>query len=256
MDVQLYQRFYDIEKVHWWFVARRQILLDVIARLALPTSAKLLDVGCGAGAFLEGFSQGYEAYGIDASALAIGFCRQRGLQNVFSCTLENFPRPEMRFDLITLLDVIEHIEDDQRALDLVRERLLPGGFVVVTVPAYRWLWSRWDELNHHRRRYAQSQLRERLERAGFAVQTLSYFNSLLFPCALFSRLISKLFKLTDEPGAKIPARSINALMTWIFAVEKFWLRRFRFPAGLSLIAIAQNPSTFEGVSMNYTPRAA
>ena len=239
MEEQLYRKFYEVEKRHWWFVARQRILTDILQRLDFSRSAQILDVGCGAGAILESFSKNFDAYGTDTSPLSIELCHQRGLRNVFQCMLDDFPRPEMRFDLISLLDVIEHIEDDQRVLRQARDYLKPGGFILITVPAYRWLWSRHDDLNHHQRRYVKSELAERLTSTGFAIQMLSYYNTVLFPIALASRVTQNILKSQTDPTLEIPHPLLNSLFTAIFAAERYWLRRATFPFGLSLVALAR-----------------
>lgn len=173
MEEQLYRKFFEIESTHWWFTARQRIVADVIARnVALSRGSKILDVGCGTGAILAMFSERFEVYGTDTSALAIDFCHKRGLVNVYCCTLDTFPRPELRFELVTMLDVIEHIDDDAGVVRSARELTMAGGHVLVTVPAYQFLWSRHDDLNHHKRRYHKQQLKNLLEKSGYEIQKI------------------------------------------------------------------------------------
>ena len=154
MEATFYQTVYEIEKIHWWCVARQRIVEDVIQRrLRLAPGARVLDVGCGSGAVLEALSERFEAYGTDTSQLAIDLSRQRGLTNAFCCTLATFPRAELRFDLTTLLDVIEHVDDDLAVLREAHHYLKPGGWALVTVPAYQFLWGPHDVVNHHKRRW-------------------------------------------------------------------------------------------------------
>jgi SAM-dependent methyltransferase len=235
----LYRRFFDIEERHWWFVARQTIVEDFIQRrLDVPRGADVLDVGCGTGAILKMLTVRYEAYGTDTSELAIEYCRRRGLTNAFRCTLDSFPRPELRFDLITALDVIEHIDDDLAVVRKASEFLKPSGALLVTVPAYQFLWSAHDELNHHKRRYVKSRLRRVLVNAGLNVETVSYFNTLLFPLALIKRLTEKLLKLQSDELA-LPSPMLNGVLQHIFASERIPLRTISFPFGLSLIAVGR-----------------
>ncbi|MGA7160625.1 MAG: class I SAM-dependent methyltransferase [Bacteroidota bacterium] len=240
MEEQLYRKFFEVETTHWWFTARQRIVSDVIEQnVTLAPNAKILDVGCGTGAILAMFQKKFEAYGTDTSALAIEFCHQRGLANTFCCTLDTFPHPELRFDLITLLDVIEHIDSDSDVLRQAYTISKPDGHILVTVPAYQFLWSRHDDLNHHKRRYSKSQLKSVLEASGFTLEKLSYYNSLLFPTALVSRMAARIVKPKTDTTLDLPPRFINSLLGSIFGFERFLLRGIRLPFGLSLIALAK-----------------
>jgi len=240
VEEQLYWKFYEIEKSHWWFVARQRILLDIIQkRIRLPGGSRVLDVGCGTGAVLEELSQHYDTYGTDSSQLAIDLCRERGLQNAYHCTLESFPHRELRFDLVTLLDVIEHIDDDVAILRQAHTFLKPKGCVLVTVPAYQFLWSRHDVVNRHKRRYLRSQVRRVLEESGFRVEMISYFNTFLFPAALVARLAERLFHPEKDTTLDVPAGFLNSLLASLFASERHVLRRTTLPYGLSVVGLAR-----------------
>jgi SAM-dependent methyltransferase len=242
MEATFYQTVYEIEKVHWWCVARQQIVEDVIDRhLQLPPRARVLDVGCGSGAVLEALSARFEAYGTDTSQLAINLSHKRGLTNAFHCTLATFPRAELRFDLTTLLDVIEHVDDDLAMLRDAHHYLKPGGWALVTVPAYQVLWGPHDVVNHHKRRYTRAGLRRVLRAAGLEVRLLSYFNTILFPAALVAWAGEKLVGVRSDPRADVPSAPLNTLLTTVFSMEKYVLRRLTLPYGLSLIALARRP---------------
>ncbi len=240
MEEQLYRKFFEVETTHWWFTARQKIVSDVLEHsITLSSGAKVLDVGCGTGAILAMFQKKFEAYGTDTSELAIEFCRKRGLANSFCCTLDTFPHPELRFDLITFLDVIEHIDDDIRVLRQAYGLTKPDGHILVTVPAYQFLWSKHDDLNHHKRRYGKSQLKIALETSGFTVEKLSYYNSLLFPTALITRVAERFMKPKTDTTLDLPPRFINSPLESIFGFERFLLRKISLPFGLSLIALAK-----------------
>jgi len=242
MEDELYRKFYEVETLHWWFSARQKIVMDVIEhQLSLSRGATVLDIGCGTGAILAEFSKQYRAYGTDTSALAIKFCHQRGLSNALCCTLDTFPHPELKFDLVTMLDVIEHIDDDAATLQQAARFINPGGHLLVTVPAYQFLWSHHDALNHHKRRYTRSGLRKVLEKSGFAVEMISYYNTLLFPTALLERLVEKFVKMGSDTTLTVPVEPLNLVFRSIFSAERFCLRKIAFPFGLSVIALARRP---------------
>lgn len=240
LEEQLYRQFYEIETTHWWFSARQKIVLDIIQnRLSLTHKAKVLDVGCGTGAILAEFTRQYEAYGTDTSPLAIEYCHKRGIENAFHCTLDTFPLSDLRFDLITLLDVIEHVDDDVEILKQACGRIRQNGHALVTVPAYEFLWSRHDDVNHHKRRYVKSQLIHVLRKSGFTVEMCSYYNTILFPSALVKRMSERYIKTNEDTTLNLPSPIVNNSLQSIFGFERFLLRQFSFPFGLSLVAVAR-----------------
>lgn len=240
MEEHLYKKFYEVETSHWWFSVRKLIVADMVHSIAsMPPGSKVLDVGCGTGAMLMMFSKEFDAYGTDTSPIAIEYCRKRGLTNAFCCTLESFPHPEMRFELLTMLDVLEHIKDEGAVLRAAHQKLIPGGRILLTVPAYKYLWSIHDDLNHHQRRYVKSQLVDVLQANGFAVDFVSYFNTILFPSAFVGRIAKKLIKPTHDTTLNIPVSPINSLLRTIFSFERLLLRKTSLPFGLSLIAVAR-----------------
>ncbi len=239
MDDVLYSTFAAVEDRHWWFVARRAIIFSLLkSRIHIPDGADVLDAGCGTGATLHAFSQRYKSSGIDVSPIAVEQCRARGLHSVAVGTFENFPFPDRTFDLITLLDVIEHIDDDVAALQMAKKYLKAGGHILLTVPAYQFLWSKHDEVNQHKRRYTRKVLYERLKKSGYAIDFISYYNTFLFPLALIERLFEKLLRKDASVALQIPPAPLNAFFTQMFELERFWLQERSFPFGLSLLAIA------------------
>jgi SAM-dependent methyltransferase len=239
MDEALYHRFYEIESTHWWFVARREIILRYV-RHQFPSGPKpsLLDAGCGTGATLAEAERDFNAYGMDTSPTAIALCRSRGLENVQVCTLDEYPTDRL-FDVIMLLDVIEHVSDDHEILRDAYERLRTGGHLLVTVPAYRWLWSSHDIVNHHYRRYTAKQVRMVVSESGYVVSHLSYFNTFLFPVAAIRRIASRVFRVHAADDFIVPPGPINALMKTIFRSEGIILPYVRLPFGLSVFCWAR-----------------
>ncbi len=240
MEEQLYRKFFEVETSHWWFVARQEIVHHIVrTQTSLTHGANVLDVGCGTGAVLASFSKDFNAFGTDTSPLAIEYCKQRRIEKAFVCSLDTFPFPNLRFDLILLLDVIEHIDDDQGIVNQAARLLKPGGYLLITVPAYEFLWSHHDEINLHKRRYVKKRLGNVVEQAGLSLSLLSYFNTFLFPLALLGRLSENLLGSTKDRTLDIPPSFVNSLLGYIFSMEKFLLGRVPLPFGLSIVALAK-----------------
>ena len=239
MEEYLYPHFYKIEKEHWWFVARQHILLRYLdARVHPPASARLLDVGCGTGAILELFSQKYDAYGLDFSPSAIEFCRQRGLQHLFAGSIESYPH-ETLFDIITMLDVVEHADDDLGLLRAGRNLLSDSGALLVTVPAFPSLWGHHDVVLHHRRRYTKAELIHLVEAAGFQIAHITFLNAFLFPAAVAKRALARLLRSGEADDLEIPGHGLNTVLRRVFELEGGILARASLPFGLSLLCLAK-----------------
>jgi SAM-dependent methyltransferase len=144
--------------------------------------------------------------------------------------------PDAAYDLIAILDVIEHIDEDKAGLESLARKLKPGGRILITVPAFPWMWSAHDVVNHHKRRYTRKTLRALVADAGLRLDMMSWFNSLLFPLAAASRLAGRLTGKTDSDDT-LPPPPVNALFEWMFGLERYALGRLPFPPGVSLVAI-------------------
>lgn len=236
-----------MEDVHWWFVARRNILLEVLNKYVGangPGTRRILDVGCGTGTMLTYLARFGNAEGVDIDTEAIEYCRARGLKQVSQSAADSLPFADDTFDLVTALDVVEHIDDDLGVLREVRRVLRPGGQLLLTVPAYRFLWGRQDEINLHKRRYVAREVRERLQAAGFAVRRLSYMNAILFPAIAAIRLVRHVLPEPAELESDFafPApRLLNGVLSRVFGTERHVLSRFSLPFGVSIMALAQKP---------------
>ena len=240
MDAAAYQSLREQQDRHWWFVGRRRIVGSLIERfVALPGKARILEAGCGYGgnlAMLRAIGE-TEAFEFDDDARAHS-ATHSGVPVAYGRLPDEIGFAGERFDLIAMLDVLEHIDDDLGSLRTLRDRLADGGSLLLTVPAVPWLWSEHDVLHHHKRRYTRSQLHQRLREAGLEPVRLGYFNSLLFPLALVERLLSRLTGRKGE-GHDTPPERLNGLLTTIFSLERSLLGRVRFPIGLSLFAVAR-----------------
>ncbi|MDX2256353.1 MAG: class I SAM-dependent methyltransferase [Pseudanabaenaceae cyanobacterium bins.39] len=253
MEQELYQEMYAVERQHWWFRARREILVKcLVEHLA---GGKVLDVGCGTGFMLEilqsEFGDRYESWGLDMAAMAIAFCQAKGLERIYQGTLADHGAslPTEYFDMLMFLDTIEHINDDFAVLMQGHRYLQDRGHILITVPAYQFLWSGHDVVHGHYRRYTKSQLADLVHRAGYEVRFMSYFNTLLFPPIVIARLINNFrnyfrshnVKNTQDShsDAKLPAALVNQLLYQVFQWERQWLPNFSFPFGVSIICLAQ-----------------
>jgi SAM-dependent methyltransferase len=234
-----YQReTFELEESHWWYRARRKILVECVARtLGDRNEARVLDVGCGGGTILANLAGRYQAYGIDLEPEAAEYAAARTGQRVMAGNFpEDVPEELHGLDGICLFDVIEHIEDDVEFLRSAKGLLRSGGFVFVSVPAIAWLFGQHDRINEHKRRYGKRDLLGALEAAGYELEEWSYFNFLLSPLLIPAIL----WKGRKPSGHNFEVRtSFDSLFESVMASEAIWLRRHRFPFGLSLLAVGR-----------------
>ena len=238
---------------HWWYRGRRLVIRAELDRLPLPSEARVLDAGCGSGRTLQELRDYGEVAGIELSELAAAHARGRELGEVRVGRVESLPWADGSFDLVTCLDVLEHIADDGAALREIRRVTKPGGWLLLTVPAYPSLWSTHDEVNHHHRRYRSGDLRRAASDASWHLHRLTSFNSLLLPAAAAVRVGQRhRHRNGDEHVSELrvgPAW-MNGLLERTLRMEAALLRRgYTLPAGLSLLAVLQNsavsPSALE-----------
>ncbi|MBK9336403.1 MAG: methyltransferase domain-containing protein [Lewinellaceae bacterium] len=246
MDKQYEKQYHELEKVHWWFVSRRRKVLSLLK--ATPDKT-YLDIGCSSGYLLqELIEKGADpanVYGVDISPEGIQECLNKGLKNTFVMDATHIDLRQNHFDYIIASDCLEHIEEDRTALQNWYSLLKPGGAIIVFVPAFLFLWSPHDVVNHHFRRYTNAELREKLRAAGFDVQRTGYWNFVLFfPIALFRFLRNGLRKLgfgEKEATADLkptPA-PVNGLLKTLLGIENGLMEVVRFPFGVSTFCIAR-----------------
>jgi len=239
MDRIVYDRMAAHDSTHWWYRARRDILADYLKRYGgLPRDAHILEIGCGTGHNLPMLAKfgTVDAIEIDAAARAIA--SERLGRPVGAAPLPELPGvPRQAYDLIAVLDVIEHIEDDVAALKAMADCLKPGGKILIAVPAHQWMWSAHDVVNHHHRRYSKATLDAAIRKAGLKHNGLRWFNSLLFPAAVAARIAGRLTGKDDSDDSP-PVKPLNTAFEKIFAVERYLVGRMPLPPGLSIITLA------------------
>jgi SAM-dependent methyltransferase len=231
-----YALTYELEESYWWYVARRNIMLQAIADLA---PKRILDFGCGTGKLMAVLRErGYSVVGADQSDEALRFCRERQLEPLID--LKTQALPEASFDLVVMGDVLEHVPEEQPLLEAIDASLRPGGTLLLTVPAYDWLWSGEDIVSEHKRRYTLPSLKTALQSGGFAPVKGSYFNSLLLPVVAAVIWGEKLLSRKREPRSDLrPLPTwINEPLRRIFSLEESILRHTTLPFGASILMVA------------------
>ncbi|PWH20797.1 MAG: hypothetical protein DDG58_00500 [Ardenticatenia bacterium] len=240
------------EDRHWWFASRTRALLNLMD--ALPRcdgDLHLLDIGCGAGNMIHHLSRYGYVRGVEIDARPAAVARRRGYSVDLGDAGRGLAYPDAAFDIVTALDVIEHNQDDLGLLREAHRVLKPGGYLVITTPAFMWLWSHNDVLNAHVRRYDIPTLRAKLRQVGFEIWRISYNNFLVFPMAaaliLLRRaggrapqlrshhLSAEAYQVEMEPAPPL----LNTALTAVGWLEAQLLRRFNLPVGTGIIAIAR-----------------
>ncbi len=232
-----------VEDSHWWFVGRRAILESFLSPIIQNLRSKIqnptiLDVGCGTGANIEMLSHFGNAEGVDVSDDALDFCRRKGLK-VQKGLAETLPYEDEAFDLTTALDVIEHLDDDVAGLKEMYRVTRSGGYSLFFVPAFMWLWGVQDDISNHRIRYTRKQIVERIEKAGYTVERATYANWTFFPPILAGRVFMKLTGIKPESENNINVSALNGVFGKLFSAERFWLKNFNFPIGVSIVVVAR-----------------
>jgi SAM-dependent methyltransferase len=243
MQQHTYAIMDEVEGSHWWFVGRRAILESFLRGIAEKLRSKsreikILDVGCGTGANLEMLSNFGEAAGVDVSDDALEFCRMKGLKAQKGLA-ESLPFADESFELTTALDVVEHLDDDVAGLKEKFRVTKRGGYSLFFVPAFMWLWGVQDDISNHRIRYTKKQIVERLEKAGYKVERATYANWTFFAPILAGRTIMKLTGIKPESENNITVSALNGIFGKLFSAERFWLQRFNFPIGVSIVLVGK-----------------
>jgi SAM-dependent methyltransferase len=242
MNPQAYLEMAETENVHWWFKGRRDIISQHIASIPLPKNAEILEIGCGTGGNLAMLSQFGRISALEVDPLAISIAEKK-TGDKFDITHgscpHHIPFENKKFDLICMFDVLEHISEDTETLVQLKSLLSEKGKILITVPAYKFLWNSHDEFLHHKRRYSLNEIIEITEKIGFKVWKKTFFNTFLFPVLLFTRLLHSVLKFDFLKGTKTPYKFINHVLYQIFRFESYVLKYVSLPAGSSILVIME-----------------
>ncbi|MBI2051399.1 class I SAM-dependent methyltransferase [Candidatus Roizmanbacteria bacterium] len=241
MELSEYKNIYENEATHFFYVANHEIVLSLIKRYRGGKNLRILDAGCGTGLLAKKLKQFGKVSAIDVHPEAIRFAKKRKVNaNLGSVT--KLPFEEGAFDVAVCIDVLYHqrIKNDVRALSELFRVLKKGGILIVRVPAYKWLTSAHDRHVHTRERYQKNELREKLIKAGFTIEKLSFVNMALFPFAVFTSVIEKTrTKTSSKSGVTRLPWPANIFLTGILSFEKHLLPYINLPFGLGLIAVCR-----------------
>jgi SAM-dependent methyltransferase len=238
MERKVYEQMAKLDSQHWWFTARRRILDGVIERIVRPPAdARILELGAGTGHNLEMLSRFGRIEASELDPVARKLASERLGRPVVEAALPDLSMfPQGVYDLVALLDVLEHVPDDKNSLRAILNLLKPGGALLLTVPINPWMWSAHDVAHHHHRRYRTAEIRKLAVDAGYSIELLSPFNSLLFPPIAAVRLLGKLTGKDDSDDA-MPSPLVNKMLDGIFGMERSLIGRMPMPFGVSLVAV-------------------
>src|SRR5215217_2368713 len=240
MQSHHYPILYQVEDTHWWYVGRRRIIQSLVEKISTKLKTqRILDVGCGTGANLKMLAAYGKAEGVDISPQAVDFCHERGLDSVKLGAIEQLPYESDSFELVTALDVIEHLDDDISGLREMRRVLRRDGRLLVFVPAFMFLWGVQDDVSNHRRRYTLPSLLKAIEEAGFSVEWSSYANISFFLPVLAVRSVMRWLGLRADTEYGINISLMNGPFSSLFAAERFVFKHGRLPFGVSAVCIAR-----------------
>lgn len=238
VDRVIYDRMAEHDATHWWYRARREVLASLIRRkITLPPIARILEIGCGTGHNLAMLAAFGDVDAIEIDDHSRGIASKRLGRDVGASPLPELSGiADQSYDLIAILDVLEHVEDDRAALTAIAQRLRAGGTILLTVPQFPWMWSGHDVANHHFRRYTKATLRRAVADAGLKMTMLQSFNSLLFPLAAADRIVARITGRTGSDDA-LPPAPVNAVFEKIFGLERYLVGRVPMAPGVSLVAL-------------------
>lgn len=242
MEKSYYKDYFRLEKNNWLFRVRRNLIYSLFEEYNIKSGMRVLDYGCGSG-FIVGQLQtrGYDAWGTDISREAIEYGTSQGIKNLHSTDGIEVDFPDGSFDLILAMDVVEHIDDDKLVVEELKRLLRPGGRLIITVPAYQWMWGVQDEVSHHFRRYSMKSITQLVTNSSnLSILRKTYFNTFLFPAVALVRLASKWLNIKNrESDFDISDNFLNPVFYFIFNTEIKILKWSYYPFGVSILLILE-----------------
>jgi SAM-dependent methyltransferase len=247
MEREHQERYGQLGEGYWWLAGKYRILADLLRGAFRPekVNPRVLDLGCGPGNFMDILARHGRPFGSDFSVDALRYCIERGYTRLASADFHHLPFRTDSFDLVTCVDVLEHLRDDERAAAELARVLAPGGLLMMTVPAFQSLWGDHDILYGHYRRYRVPSLRARLEGAGLQVERATYFEPLYLPPLFVYRkwklLLPRRAGLAQRDDFVAVGPRLNRFLTGMLAAERFVLRHADIPFGVTIVALARKP---------------
>lgn len=243
MQADVFEKNYELENRYWWYLSR-SFVFDKILKKFFPGSPerKILDIGCGSGGVMAMLSKHGQVLGLDIEPQALEFCRSKGFHNL--ALMKGYydtGQPDQSTDLVSLFDVLEHFEDDERAIREANRVLKVGGYTLISVPAFQFLWSELDDAAHHFRRYTRKVLMEKLKRSGFEIVKSSYLFFFVFPLVFAYKLFGMGKRQRSDPKFRYQEFPplINRALTWPSKLEAWLLNYLSFPLGSTLVVLAR-----------------
>lgn len=244
-----YDSMYEMEERHWWFTSHRDLAVRLVRSLPL-TNPTLLDVGCGTGGKLTAFGRLGNAVGIEVSEKAVAFCKGRGLSRLIQASAEQLPFLSKTFEVVTCLEVLEHVEDPVAVLQELKRVLKDDGKLILSLPAFKLLWSRHDEALCHFRRYDKNLLLIELEEAGLKVEKTGYLFCIPSFVVAPIRIARRFFIWNQAKGpvsdtTTLPPWPINGAMRLLCSMELWLSLKLGLPFGTTIYAVASRPEAAE-----------
>jgi len=244
MRLSHYADVHHYAKNHWWHLSKIKLITNTLELIKLKQNSKILDIGCGTGIILSSLTNYKNIYGIDNEPKAIQYCKKNKLKNVTIGNAQKLSFPSNFFDCLIVLDVLEHVDENIALSEFVRV-LKPGGYLIITVPAYQWMWSKWDEILMHKKRYTKSSLSQALTKHQLIIYKITYLYSFILIPTFLIRKIKTYFK-SDHYSSDLKLSSnhyTNSLLLNISSLERKIANRFSLPFGLSIYCVAKKAVT-------------
>jgi 2-polyprenyl-3-methyl-5-hydroxy-6-metoxy-1,4-benzoquinol methylase len=237
MEDIIYDKQGELQDSHWWFKGRREIVRGLLKK-AIKKKGLVLDIGSGSGGMVDALWHFGRVEAVEMNRKLHPALKEAGVESIYICDI-TIKTPPKKYDVVTMFDALEHISDDSTILRVISDNLMKkNGNLIITVPAYQWLWTVHDDLSHHKRRYTCGDLEAKLTKAGFMIERKTYFMTILFLVAVLSRLVMKITR-SKKTDLAMPSPFINRLMYGIFELESHIIPGLSLPFGLSVLVIAR-----------------